>query len=281
MELYQRLVHGQLWEGEPVDQVHGSPSVHNILERLGLLESEDDGGSTSDPAPISETSSPPTPKPTKTISPKAKKPERPPLKRKRTSTSERQSYSRSSGPAVTVSSQAANQPPLELVDDDFQSRHSPQLPTSLNASGGGGGGGGGGPRNSSLASSNSLLTADATTATRWDSPGFCDEIFSTPTPTPKAMPDAYHHHKQYQTASVQAQPAEFYPADPADPAVFPFFPAEMETAAAGGMEACSAEYLFDATSGMGMAMYGWETPSGPAVPFTVPEGTTWDTGVFV
>ncbi|OQV10869.1 hypothetical protein CLAIMM_14793 isoform 1 [Cladophialophora immunda] len=42
VELYKRLVRGQRWDGGPIEEVNGEPSVHIILERLGVLDHDED-----------------------------------------------------------------------------------------------------------------------------------------------------------------------------------------------------------------------------------------------
>merc|ERR1712000_734545 len=42
LKLYSKMLHAGQWEGSPVKEVNGSPSVHCILERIGVIGSEED-----------------------------------------------------------------------------------------------------------------------------------------------------------------------------------------------------------------------------------------------
>jgi len=42
LALYSRMLEGQPWDGAPVEEVDGNPSVHCILERLGVIEENED-----------------------------------------------------------------------------------------------------------------------------------------------------------------------------------------------------------------------------------------------
>lgn len=44
LELYKRVVNRQGWDGAPVEEVEGIPSVHGILQRLGILDDGDEVG---------------------------------------------------------------------------------------------------------------------------------------------------------------------------------------------------------------------------------------------
>jgi len=44
LKLYSHVLTGQQWEGPPVEEFEGGPSVHCILERLGVIDNNDDDG---------------------------------------------------------------------------------------------------------------------------------------------------------------------------------------------------------------------------------------------
>ncbi|KEF59320.1 uncharacterized protein A1O9_04164 [Exophiala aquamarina CBS 119918] len=51
IELYSRSLEGHKWAGPPVEEINGTPSVHRILEELGVIEGEDEVGETTDTKP--------------------------------------------------------------------------------------------------------------------------------------------------------------------------------------------------------------------------------------
>ncbi|EXJ87084.1 hypothetical protein A1O3_04042 [Capronia epimyces CBS 606.96] len=255
IELYSRLINGQSWEGSPVDELNGSPSVHCILERLGVIDTEDEIDPTSDLAGESDS-----------ISFSCAKAREPPAKVQKLakstarngSVSDRQS--RSSRSPLSTSTTIAPAPPSQPSTGYLNQVASPS-------------------------SSGSRSGSIQSTMSSWESqsPGLSDDyMFTTPVPTPATTsesqcPDYQMPMQAYPPFSDGTVPNYSRESIPTPvPAPVPFISPETVT------DPCTAGYFMDAAGGMGL--YGWEDGSaGGNIGFgsMPPEGGAWDQGVFV
>ncbi|OAL25125.1 hypothetical protein AYO22_05002 [Fonsecaea multimorphosa] len=293
VELYRRLVKGQKWDGVLIEEVNGHPSVHGILERLGVLDQDDDAehsnidscstNNRSEPvSPISLGRSVPP-----IIAPKIKKPVRAAMRRESvrdapgTAHAEQRGFvvqSPQSATATTMSrtSTTCGPPPSTLDVDEvpmhstyFAQLHSPLTPLSDT-------------RSTPLSQvSGPRFNRTSTSTTSWvDSPPvdeFCDELFGTPIPTPRTEGHPGHQPpSDHQIDPLpQPQPQGHTPPFHQNPyAVAPTFASPNSSAT----EAYNAGYFFDATLGGGVSMYAWD--GGPGGPGGI-ECAAWDTGVYV
>lgn len=276
LELYSRLLNGERWEGSPVDELNGSPSVHCILERLGVIESEDYVNENTEPGIKLEPLSPGHVEQTTPL------PSSAPRKDSGVADLELRFSAPSPGPVGRSKSSSAIKPPLPSLlttDEEMQSTRLPQLPSPLSCRSGSGSG----PRCLSQ-------TYSSPTATQWDSPFFDDEFFITPIPTPTASynfaSQAYELQFESQTQKQQQQQQQqnrysefagsslFQTAGAASPPNYTQpsctrnqFPSQEQ----GGLQmqyntteleaySSGTEFLLDATSGMGG--YIWDSTSG-------------------
>ncbi|KIX02909.1 uncharacterized protein Z518_08852 [Rhinocladiella mackenziei CBS 650.93] len=269
LELYSRLLNGQQWEGPPVEEVNGSPSVHCILERLGVVESEDDIDPNPDPSAVKcEPISPLNPKTVRPI-PKVKKPLRP-MTRKG---SEAPESIRS--PVSTTTSRTGPRtiaPDLSPFDTDesFPSAFMMQAASQPSSSG---------------ARSGSFDSCGHST---WDSPGFSEELFTTPIPTPTTSPICTSQYQesrlpsQIQTQTQTQTQTRYsglanqpnYVRDSIPTPLLMPYTSSPDT----GTEGCNAGYFFDAAGGMGL--YGWDG-NGVGFGSVGQDYSAWDSGVFV
>ncbi|KIW87630.1 uncharacterized protein Z519_11604 [Cladophialophora bantiana CBS 173.52] len=287
VELYKRLVRGQRWDGAPIEEVNGSPSVHSILERVGVLDHDEDANHYNlDSCSTKNRLEPVSPVgPIKafapTIAPKPKRPVRAAMGRESTSHApvpglpeQRSCFGQSpkSATATTMSrtSTACGQAASALDTDEVpvQSTYFPQPPSPLTPMSN--------SRSSSLAHCSRVqLKTTSTTTTSWvDSPvdEFYDELFGTPIPTPRT--EVQSRQAQLQS-DHQIEPLPQPQPQGQTPYTMPPSFASPNLSAA---EAYNAGYFFDATLGGGMPMYGWD--SGPGGSGGI-EYNAWDTGVYV
>ncbi|EXJ74074.1 uncharacterized protein A1O5_02368 [Cladophialophora psammophila CBS 110553] len=287
VELYKRLVRGQRWDGAPIEEVNGSPSVHSILERVGVLDHDEDANhSNFDSCSTKNRSEPVSPVSpitafAPTIAPKTQRPVRVAMPRESTSQApapglpEQRSFfdqSPKSATATTMSrtSTTCGRAASALDTDEVpvQSTYFPHPPSPLTPMSD--------SRSSSLAHCSRVrLNTTSTTATSWvDSPvdEFCDELFGTPIPTPRT---------EVQPRQPQLQSdRQIEPLPPPQPqGQTPYtMPPSYASPNLSATEVYSAGYFFDATLGGGMSMYGWD--GGPGGPGGI-EYNAWDTGVYV
>ncbi|OAP63633.1 hypothetical protein AYL99_02860 [Fonsecaea erecta] len=298
VELYGRLVRGQRWDGAPVEEVNGSPSVHEILERLGVLDRDDDAdyrnidsystknnnNNKSEPvSPVSlGRSIPPI------IAPKTKRQVRTAVRREpvchvpgTAPPEQRSAVAESPIPAMaTIMSRTSTTcgPPPSALDADEVPPHSTyfgQYPSPLTPISD--------ARSTSLSHcSGGRLNSTSTSTTSWvDSPvdDFCDELFGTPIPTPRTEVQTGYQPSDRRRIEPPPQPhlhALTPPVHQRPSAVAPPFASPYLSVT----EAYHAEYFFDATvSGGGVSMYGWDGgPGGPGGN----EYAAWETtGVYV
>ncbi|OAL27630.1 hypothetical protein AYO20_09703 [Fonsecaea nubica] len=283
VELYRRLAGGQKWDGALVEEVNGNPSVHGILERLGVLDRDEDAipsnfdsSSThtkSEPvSPVSLAKSVPP-----AIAPKPKGQVRatthrdPVCHTHGTAVLEQRivvGQSPKSATATTMSrTSTACGPQSSPLDGNevpeymtFFAQHpsSPRTPPS---------------------NTRSSLNRLSMSSISWDSPmdEFGDDLFGTPTLTPGAEVQPAQQRPGHQIEPVpQAQPlGQTPPQVHQNPyALAPSFTSPHLS----GTEAFSNECFFDATLGAGVSMYGWD--NGLVGPGGI-EYVPWDTGVYV
>ncbi|OQU93542.1 Fungal Zn2-Cys6 binuclear cluster domain-containing protein isoform 1 [Cladophialophora immunda] len=293
VELYKRLASGQKWDGAPIEEVNGTPSVHGILERLGVLDHDEDAAhSHVDSSSINNRSEPVSPislarSIPPVIAPKTKRPLRATMRREPddhapgTAPPRQRSFIAQSPKSATATAMSRTSttcgPPSSALDTDegpvhstyFAQPASPLTPLSD-------------ARGTSLShGSGARLTRTSASTTSWvDSPvdEFCDELFGTPIPTPGAEAQPGH---QLQQPGLQNEPLPQYQPQGQTPSAHqnPYaMPPSFASPNMSATEAYNAEYFFDATLGGGMSMYGWD--SGPGGPGGI-EYAAWDTGVYV
>jgi len=292
IELYSRSLKGHKWAGSPVEEVNGSPSVHRILEELGVIEGEDEA----------ET--------------EAKAGSKFPGAREPVSPLRLKANNISSGPKIK------KLPPiLQLQVPEKCDKTSPHSRSPLSTA----------STYANIASANSYSPRDEPRPVRrsttqcvasppdsggvlsrrssggtpgpWDSPEFTEELFTTPIPSPTASsPQQDYQYEQQPGGPVYAKPPAAAPMGPrASQAAFDFNPTEMYMreplvsnslgmsfpTAATDAETCSAGYFYDATTGgMGAGVYGWDYSTGNSnalgyQDFGGMEYSSWDSGVFV
>lgn len=279
-----------------MEEVNGSPSVHRILEELGVIEGEDEA----------ETE-------TKTAGSKF------PGGREPVSPLRLKTSNISSGPKIKKLPPILQVPVPEKCDKiSPHSRSSPLSTASTYANIASAAAGSYSPRDDEpravqrsttqcLASppdSGGLLSRRSSGGTpgRWGSPEFTEELFTTPVPSPTASSPQQDYPYEQQPGPVYAKPSAAPLIGPrASQGAFDFNQTEMYMreplapnslgmsfpAATTDTETCSAGYFYDATTGgMGAGVYGWDysTANGNALgyqDFGGMEYSSWDSGVFV
>ncbi|EXJ88276.1 hypothetical protein A1O1_05206 [Capronia coronata CBS 617.96] len=295
IELYTRIIKGQPWEGSPVDELNGSPSVHCILERLGVIDAEDeiDPTPTADPRLGSDLGS--SSNGIKVAADAAREQHQqhqqpPPSKVRKlsksttTSTSTATSTSTSTTRKISQSNRRSNssrsprsKTSPALAPAPVASSSSSSLPTSF-------------PQSQGLTFDtedrqqatigqdyfNHAVSppSSAGTISSWESqshahsPDLADDMFTTPLPTtPTTTSESYFPDYQIPTTQ-QAAYAPFSASTVVDGSVGiqgyvgrESIPTPVQagayTSPETAAEACTAGYFLDATGGMGL--YGWDT----------------------
>ncbi|KIW20155.1 hypothetical protein PV08_00730 [Exophiala spinifera] len=251
IRLYSRLLEGKGWDGAPVDEVNGSPSVHCILERIGVIgadEEFDEDLDTSDHnerpqlAPIKEASAPAGVK-----KPAKSKPHHAAAKR------------RSQSRVSSIQTE-----PESGID---KSRNSSQHVRGIRLAS---------PSNSEMYST-VFESGSSDTPSTWESPGFADELFSasatngdaqiryerdmdTTFPTEPSFPTQHH---QLPDANLNAQSTAPLPFD-------------------SGFEMQVTDNFVDATCDMNF--YDWDGNNsfgiGTEPGLFVQRNNTWNPSVF-
>ncbi|KAJ4557734.1 hypothetical protein HRR78_001407 [Exophiala dermatitidis] len=283
IELYQRLLKGQPWEGSPVDELNGTPSVHCILERLGVIDAEDEVDPTPNPtlqsdAPVSHVHS--TAASAAAIGGRVAKSRKPSTKftpsRKGSQAASAAAREFDTDPLLSpLSTSTTIVPPAG--SSFFETTEDPALATGYFnqvAS----------PL-SCASRSGSLQSTTTSSSSTWDSsqsPDISDDMFTTPIPTPTTTTN---NDSQCQSDFLsQTQQQQQFP-----DGSFPVYtddhqtPVQVSYTSAEVQETCTAGYFLDATGGMGL--YGWDASNmGSNVPFgTVPPDccNPWDSGVLI
>ncbi|KAJ9618590.1 Fluconazole resistance protein 1 [Knufia peltigerae] len=264
VKLYSRLLDGKAWEGAPVDEVNGSPSVHCILERIGVIGAEEefdedldfsDHNERPQLSPIQETANSPA---------VVKKPAKSTTTTTTTTTqkaakTKRRSQSQVSSIQTDCSSKSGT------ID---KTRKSPQhnVQATQLAS----------PSNSEFYSS-VFESGSSDTPSTWDSPGFGDELFSAPAPTVEETQAQYERVMDATFPTGHSFSAHHRPTGDADmnapaPMVFD-----------GGFEMPGADnFVVDATCDMNF--YDWDGSNsfgmGTEPGMFMQRNNAWNPGVF-
>lgn len=297
IELYSRSLKGHKWIGPPVEEVNGIPSVHRILEELGVIEGEDEADTDTKTGanipPGREAVAPLRIRSHKDISSGPKIKRLPPMPQLHVP--DERSSKNSSPPicspvtATSVSAKIApaRSPPSRDVCRDAGRKAPTQYVVSSPESGAGGTGTG----------------TYTSTPSPWNSsPEFTEELFTTPVPSPTAsssQPDFQYEQKQFpqqpqmpetaiyakgqsrppmipRTSSQTSVPFDFSSADmymreplvPNSLGLGMSFPTTSTTGSGASIdiaETCGAGYFYDATTagmGTGTNLYGWDYSTG-------------------
>lgn len=250
------MLHAGQWEGSPVKEVNGSPSVHCILERIGVIGSEEDFDDNVDVetrrerpdlAPIQETRL--TSKANKSPKKGVKKP------------SEARILQR------PISPSQMRTPPMVHVP---RTSYRPQTAQLASPS-------------TSESRSGVFGTVSCSTPSTWDSPGFAEDLFHTPAHTPMALcePASQDQREVDLNMSQRRSSASVQSAQTGDATQNPqsMIQLPLDT----GFEMYSAENFVEATCEMNF--YGWESNNAFGVGGEsgfLPQGhSPWNPGVFV
>ncbi|KAK5198995.1 hypothetical protein LTR99_001034 [Exophiala xenobiotica] len=256
LKLYSKMLHGGQWEGSPVKEVNGCPSVHCILERIGVIGSEEEFDDNVDVetrrerpllAPIQEAHL--TSKVNKSPRKGAKKPSE-----------------------ARIAQRPVSSPQTMIRPMVHVPRTSCRSQTAHLAS-----------PSSSETRSGMFGIGSCSTPSTWDSPGFAEDLFHTPAHTPMTLcepggqdqreADLNKSQRRF-SASVQSGQIGDSTQDSHSMIPLPLEP---------GFETYSAENFVEATCEMNF--YGWESNNALGVGGEsrfLPQGhSPWNPGVFV